>query len=167
MYSPKPSFYEGVFKMRAENGDTVKVSYTGKHENGEVFDTSDKEKAKEAGVHVPGREYVPLEIEVGAAQVIKGFDDALIGMKAGEEKEVKVPPEKGYGDRKEELVQDLPREIFTQNKVEPVEGMRINTNQGLAEIINVGKEDVKLDFNHPLAGKTIYFEIKVEELKKA
>jgi FKBP-type peptidyl-prolyl cis-trans isomerase 2 len=64
-------------------------------------------------------------------------------------------------------VQAVPLGIFTQNNLEPAEGMRINTSQGIAEIIQVGAEEVKLDFNHPLAGKTIYFEIKVEELKKA
>ncbi len=153
--------------MRVEEGDTVKVNYTGKYENGEVFDTSDEQKAKEAGSHVPGREYAPLELKVGAAQVIKGFDNALVGMEEGEEKEIKIPPEEAYGDRVKELVQAVPLEILTQNNLEPAEGMRINTSQGLAEIIQVGAEEVKLDFNHPLAGKTICFEIKVEELKKA
>lgn len=152
--------------MMVEEGDTVWVNYTGKYENGEVFDTSYEERAKEAGIYVPGREYKPLEIKVGAAQVIKGFDKALLGMKEGEEKEVKIPPDEAYGDRRAELVQSLPREIFVQNNITPVEGMRINTSQGIAEIVKVGAEEVTLDFNHPLAGKTICFEIKVEELKK-
>jgi len=153
--------------MRVEEGDTVKVNYTGKYENGKIFDTSDEQKAKEAGSHVPGREYAPLELKVGAAQVIKGFDNALRGMEEGMEKEIKIPPEEAYGDRKEELVQAVPLAIFAQNNMKPTKGMKINTGQGVAEIIHVGQEEVKLDFNHPLAGKTIYFEIKVEELKKA
>lgn len=153
--------------MQVKNGDTVKVSYTGKYEDGEVFDTSDEEKAKDSGVHVSGREYSPLEIKVGAAQVIRGFDQALVGMKEGEKKEVKIPPEEAYGETREDLVQGLPREIFTQSKIKPVEGMRVNTNQGLAKIVDVKKEEVTLDFNHPLAGKTISFEIKVEKIKTA
>lgn len=153
--------------MRVEEGDIVKVNYTGKYENGEVFDTSDEQKAKEAGSHVPGREYAPLKLKVGDAQVIKGFDKALVGMEEGAEKEIKIPPEEAYGDRTEELVQAVPLEIFTQNNLEPAKGLRIRTSQGLAEITHVGQEEVNLDFNHPLAGKTLYFEIKVEELKKA
>ncbi len=153
--------------MKVEKNDTVLVNYTGKFENGEIFDTSYEEKAKEAGIFVPGRDYSPLEIKVGAAQVIKGFDDALVGMEVGEEKEIKIGPEDAYGDRRPELVQSLPKELFLQNNITPEEGMRLNTSQGIAEIVKVSGDDVTLDFNHPLAGKTICFEIKVEDLKKA
>jgi FKBP-type peptidyl-prolyl cis-trans isomerase 2 len=153
--------------MKVEKNDTVRVNYVGKFENGEIFDTSYEEKAKEAGIHVPGRDYSSLEIKVGAAQVIKGFDDALLGMEPGEKKEIKIPPEDAYGDKRPELVQSLPMELFTQNNITPEEGMRLNTSQGIAEIVKVNDEEVTLDFNHPLAGKTICFEIQVEDLKKA
>lgn len=152
--------------MKVEKNDTVLVNYTGKFEGGEIFDTSYEEKAKEAGIHVPGREYSPLEIKVGAAQVIKGFDNALLGMEVGEEKEIKIGPEDAYGDRRDELVQSLPKELFLQNNITPEEGMRLNTSQGIAEIVKVSGDEVTLDFNHPLAGKTIFFEIKVEDVKK-
>lgn len=152
--------------MKVEKNDTVLVNYTGKFENGEIFDTSYEEKAKEAGIYVPGREYRPLEIKVGAAQVIRGFDNALLGMEVGEEKEIKIAPDDAYGDKRPELVQNLPRELFLQNNITPEEGMRLNTSQGIAEIVKVSGDDVTLDFNHPLAGKTICFEIKVEDLKK-
>ncbi len=153
--------------MKVEKNDIVLVNYTGKFENGDIFDTSYEDKAKEAGIHIPDREYSPLEIKVGAAQVIKGFDDALLGMEVGEVKEVTLAPEDAYGEKRSELVQNLPRELFLQNNITPEEGMRLNTSQGIAEIVEVTDDEVTLDFNHPLAGKTICFEIKVEDLKKA
>jgi len=80
-----------------EKGDTVRIHYTGSFKGGKVFDTSYEDKAKKAGVYSRSREYRPLPVIVGAGQVIKGFEEALIGMKLNEEKEVTIPPEKGYG----------------------------------------------------------------------
>lgn len=78
-----------------EKGDSVKLHYTGSVD-GKVFDTSYEEEAKKAGIYREDREYKPLELTVGAGQVIKGLDEALQGMKLNEEKEVIVSPEKGY-----------------------------------------------------------------------
>ena len=80
-----------------EKGDTVRVHYIGSFKGGKVFDTSYEEKAKKAGVYQRSRDYKPLPVVAGAGQVIKGFDEALLGMKLNEEKEVEIPPEKGYG----------------------------------------------------------------------
>jgi FKBP-type peptidyl-prolyl cis-trans isomerase len=77
-------------------GKIVKVDYIGKFENGTVFDTSIEEEAKKAGIYMEGRTYEPFSFVPGKRQVIEGFDEAVIGMKVGEEKEVKIPPEKGY-----------------------------------------------------------------------
>lgn len=81
----------------ADRGDTVKVHYTGRIKGGEIFDTSYEDVAKKAGVYQKGREYKPISFIIGAGKVIRGFEEALIGMKEGEEKEFEVPPEKGYG----------------------------------------------------------------------
>lgn len=78
-----------------ETGDLVKVHYTGKH-GGRVFDTTYEEVAKKVGIHRMGRKYGPVEVLVGAGGVIKGFEEALVGMRLNEEKTVVIPPEKGY-----------------------------------------------------------------------
>ncbi|HIH86688.1 MAG TPA: FKBP-type peptidyl-prolyl cis-trans isomerase, partial [Methanosarcinales archaeon] len=80
-----------------ETGDTVQVDYTGKLPDGTVFDTSDPEVAVSAGVYQEGRPYQPLVVGVGAHNVIKGFEDGLLGMKEGESRTLTIPPEEGYG----------------------------------------------------------------------
>lgn len=152
--------------MKVENGDVVKVSYTGKFENGEVFTTSREDIAREHRIHSSEREYKPLEVKVGVGQVIDGFDKALVGMRQGEEKEVEIPPEEAYGERKTELVRTIPLQVFTQNKITLEPGMRIGTKDGVATITKVDGENVEVDFNHPLASKKLIFDIKIEEIQK-
>ncbi len=81
----------------AQNGDTVSVHYIGKFPGGKAFDTSMKSEAVQSGLFNPAREYKPLQVVLGAHQVIPGFEEALIGMKINETKEVTIPPEKAYG----------------------------------------------------------------------
>lgn len=81
----------------AKNGDTVRVHYVGKFPGGKVFDTSMEKEAIRAGIAQKGRDYKPLTVKLGSGQVIKGFNDAIIGMKKGEEKTVTLPPEQAYG----------------------------------------------------------------------
>jgi len=83
--------------ISAQNGDTVSVHYLGKFPGGKVFDTSMKAEAVKAGLFSPARDYKPLQVVLGAHQVISGFEEALVGMKVNESKEVMLPPEKAYG----------------------------------------------------------------------
>ena len=84
-------------ETRAQNGDTISVHYLGKFPGGKVFDTSMKSEAIKSGLFNPARDYKPLQVSLGAHQVISGFEEALIGMKINETKEVILPPEKAYG----------------------------------------------------------------------
>lgn len=81
----------------AQNGDTVSVHYLGKFPGGKVFDTSMKAEAVKAGMFSPARDYKPLQVVLGQHQVISGFEEALLGMKVNETKEITLPPEKAYG----------------------------------------------------------------------
>ncbi len=83
--------------MKAQKGDMVSVHYLGKFVGGQVFDTSMESEAKKSGTYSPARDYKPLQVKLGANQVIPGFEEALIGMAINEEKEVSIPPEKAYG----------------------------------------------------------------------
>jgi peptidylprolyl isomerase len=83
--------------VTAQRGDTVSVHYLGKFPGGKVFDTSMKAEAVKSGLFSPARDYKPLQIVLGAHQVIRGFEEALIGMKVNETKEIILPPEKAYG----------------------------------------------------------------------
>lgn len=140
--------------QQIKSGDTVKVHYHGKLTNGETFDTSE------------GRD--PLQFTVGAGQVIKGFDDALINMTVGEKKTVQIPVEEAYGDRRDDMVVEYPRQEFPA-EMNPEVGMQLNMsdNQGNnfpVVITEVQDELVILDANHPLAGKDLIFDLEVVEI---
>jgi len=152
--------------LKIEDGDIVHFHYTGKFENGEIFDTSQEDAAREAGLHNSQMNYQPLVVKIGAGQIIKGLDEALLGMEEGEEKKVTIPPEKGYGSKRPELVQEVHLEAFRQSGIEPKEGMLIGTSQGAAVVTGVGEDFVEMDFNHPLAGKTLVFEVKVKAIER-
>jgi len=84
-------------ELKAQKGDTVSVHYIGKFPGGKIFDTSMEKEAKNAGLYNAARDYHPLMVVLGTGKVIQGFDEALMGMKVNEEKEVVIPPEKAYG----------------------------------------------------------------------
>lgn len=141
--------------MAVKKGDKVKVDYTGTLEDGTVFDSSEKHGE-------------PLEFEVGAGQMIKGFDDAVVGMKSGDEKDITLKPEDAYGDPNPQLVKDIPREQLPKD-VELKEGMMLgmtlpNGTQIPAKITEVAGSSVKIDLNHPLSGKVLKFKIKLVEV---
>ena len=141
--------------MAIKQGDKIKVEYTGTLDDGSVFDASEKHGQ-------------PLEFEVGAKQVIKGFDEAVVGMEKGQEKEVTIPPAEAYGEPNEKLVQEVPLDKLP--KEQPLKpGMMLmvtlpNGQKIPAKIKEVTKDMAKLDMNHPLAGKTLHFKIKVVEV---
>lgn len=141
-----------------EEGKKVKVEYEGKLESGEVFDSS---KDKDGNSN-------PLEFTVGSNQVIKGFEEEIKQMEKGEEKEFNIPAEKAYGDRKEELKKEIPKESLPQEK-ELKAGMvlAVQTPQGQfpVKIEEVKEKSAILDFNHPLAGKNLIFKVKVVDIQ--
>jgi len=138
--------------LTAKNGDKVKIEYTGTLEDGTIFDSS----ADHGN---------PLEFEVGSGQVIKGFDDAILGMKEGEEKQFSIEPADAYGEHDPTLVQKVPREIFPQ-EAELVPGLLFEAGLPTGEKVPATITDVQggivsVDLNHPLAGKKLNFKIKV------
>ena len=138
-----------------KKGDTIKVDYEGSLEDGTVFDASQNHGQQ-------------LEFEVGSGQLIKGFDEAVVGMKVGQEKKVDIDPEHAYGQRDPEMLKEIPREQLPKNQ-EPKVGMGIviglpNGSKFPATIAKVSDKTVTLDLNHPLAGKKLTFKIKVAQI---
>lgn len=139
---------------RVENGHFVKVDYTGKMENGDVFHTTANGE--------------PVEIEVGAGKIIRGFEDELIGMSENEKKTFTLAPEKGFGPRDENLTHEYTRSDLPPD-VEPKVGdvVGLQTPEGAqvpARVTYVDDEKVSLDLNHPLAGQALSFDVKVLEI---
>ncbi len=138
---------------KVRKGDAVSVHYTGKLEDGTVFDSS------------VGRD--PLSFKVGSGQMIAGFDEGVVGMADGEKKTITIPPEKAYGFRNPELVVPVPKEpIVAGIGHEPEVGTNLQmtiSNGGILDgyVTEVSEDTIKVDFNHKLADRTLIFEIEV------
>jgi FKBP-type peptidyl-prolyl cis-trans isomerase SlyD len=146
--------------MAIKEGDFIRLSYTGSA-NGIIFDTTDEENAKTAGIQSSTAIYGPVTICVGQKHVILGLDEELAKKKAGAEGDVTVPPEKAFGERDPKRVQSFAKSKF---KEKPVRGMRVNVEeQGEGLVVDVIGSRVIVDFNPPLAGQTLTYHYKIEE----
>jgi FKBP-type peptidyl-prolyl cis-trans isomerase 2 len=155
--------------MAIATGDSVTLEYTGRLDDGTVFDTSLESVADESELaeSQPDREYSPLTVEVGEGQIIDGLEEALPGMEQGETRTVTIPPEKAYGEWTEERVREYDAAEFSQmlDGETPEEGEFVQTAQGdFAEITHADDETVRLDFNHSLAGETLEFDIEIVDV---
>ena len=135
---------------QAKKGDMVQVHYTGRLKGGEVFDSS------EGGD--------PLEFEIGAGDVIKGFDEGVVGMNVGDDKQIDIETDDAYGERLEALDQTISREGLNRY-TEPHVGMSLvmqlpDGNQIPVAITEVTEDSITLDANHPLAGQKLIFDVK-------
>jgi FKBP-type peptidyl-prolyl cis-trans isomerase 2 len=227
-----------VPSLAARMRDTVYVSYTGRFTNGTIFDTSYEGVAKEAGIYDVLRDYKPLEFTIGEGRVIPGFEDAVIGMKVGEEKTVRIPPKEAYGGvdpgkveqvnrtqtyprienvSRKEFIENIGRrpfigmryvsppyiwnrtvlnftdfvvtvrhdpgpdataptdfgtaEVSVDNeslymRVSPKIGRAVRTPVGMGVVVNVTENMITVDFNHRLAGKTLIFDLKLENVTR-
>lgn len=140
--------------QQVKSGDKVKVHYNGKLQNGETFDSSE------------GRE--PLEFTVGGGQVIKGFDEGVMGMQVGDKKTVEIEVGDAYGEKNEDMIIEFPKTQFP-NDMKPEVGMQLMMNNGQGQsfpvLVKEVKEDsVLLDANHPLAGEDLIFDIELVEI---
>ena len=139
---------------QAENGDSVKVHYTGKLDDGTVFDSS-----------VDGE---PLEFKLGEDQLIPGFESAVVGMHAGETKTIRIIADDAYGPHQEEMVLVIDRSEFPDD-IDPKVGEQLSMQDAEGEefevkIVDASEETVTLDGNHPLAGENLTFEIQLVEI---
>ena len=150
--------------MAVATGDTVTIEYTGRLQDGTVFDTSLASVADENGLDAhPDREYTPLTVEVGSGQIIEGLEDGLVGLEAGDEESITVPPEAAYGARTEDRVVEYDTgDLEEMIGKEPEPGMELQTEEGLpGRIVQIDEGRVRVDFNHELAGETLTFDVEV------
>ncbi len=143
--------------MQIEKNKVVSIDYTLTNQDGTVLDSSE------------GRQ--PLPYIQGIGNIIPGLEEALEGKAAGDKLEVSIPPEKGYGQHDESLMQDLPKEQFSEiPNLEPGMQLEARSPEGHVQVIRIAKvegETVTIDGNHPLAGQTLNFDVKVVEVRDA
>jgi peptidylprolyl isomerase len=143
--------------MQAKQGDVVRVHYTGRLTDGTQFDSSE------------GRE--PLEFTVGAGQMIKGFDDGVVGMNVGDKKTLNIPATEAYGERDEQAIIEFPASnIPADMKLEP--GMQLTLRNQYGQpvpvvVLEVQTEVIIMDANHMLAGKELVFDVELVEIIEA
>lgn len=138
-----------------ETGSKIKVHYTGTFDDGEVFDSSRQAEQ-------------PFEFEVGAGQVIPGFENAVVGMKAGETKQVRFTEEEAYGPYNQEMIFDADPSQF-EDGLSPEVGQQFQTQMQdgtplLLTVKAVSDDKITLDANHPMAGKALNFDLEVIEV---
>lgn len=147
--------------MAIKDGDFIRLSYTGKVGDN-VFDTTDEEEAKKAGIHSANAVYGPVTICVGQKHVIVGLDEELAGKEAGAKGSVTVTPEKAFGERDPKRIKSFPKNLF---KEKPVRGMPVKLEEeGEGTVVDVIGSKVIVDFNAPLAGKTLTYDYSIEEM---
>ncbi|SIO04930.1 FKBP-type peptidyl-prolyl cis-trans isomerase [Chitinophaga niabensis] len=140
--------------QQVKTGDTVRVHYHGRLENGDTFDKSEGK--------------APLEFKVGTGSVIKGFDNGVLDMKVGEKKTLNIPVEEAYGPKSDELIMEFPKANIPAD-LNPEVGMELQMSNPQGQVFPVrvaavGAEFITLDANHPLAGEPLIFDIELVEI---
>lgn len=150
--------------MAFEKGDFILVDYVAKvKETGEVFDTTLEEVAKKERFYKEGEIYEPKLVVVGEGWMLKAVDEALQSLEIEKTTEIEVPPEKAFGTRDPEKVRMVPLRRLVAKGITPQVGMQVEFNGKLATIRTIGAGRVQLDFNPPLAGKTLIYEVTVKK----
>ena len=148
--------------MALDKGSLVLVNYTAKiKDTDEAFDTTIEEDAKKFDIHDPTRTYEPRLISVGDGWVLKGLDEALTNANVGENMNVEVPPDKGFGARDPEKVRMIPLRKLGEKAEEVKVGDAIEIDDKVGIIRFIGSGRVQIDYNHRLAGKTITYALQV------
>ncbi|HNX09589.1 MAG TPA: peptidylprolyl isomerase [Methanothrix sp.] len=148
------------FEMTVKNGDFIRIDYT-ETVDGQVIAATDKDVATEKGIFSEDIQYGPHLVIIGAGQLVKGFEEDLIGKEIGYAGKIEIPPESAFGLRDPKKVEMFPANRFKDQK--PVPGMRVGVEGRSGTITRVIGRKVSVDFNHPLADKTVVYEYKITE----
>lgn len=149
-------------ELSVEKGDFILIDYvTTIKETGEVFDTTSEDKAKESGILKENAVYEPMLVVVGEGWVLKELDDSLLGLELNTPAIIEIPPERGFGPRDPSKIRRVPIRRFRGQDVNLFPGAQIEVEGSTAVVRSVGSGRVQLDFNPPLAGKTLVYDLTV------
>ncbi|MBN2880531.1 peptidylprolyl isomerase [Candidatus Woesearchaeota archaeon] len=142
--------------------DFIELEYTGVlKSNGNIFDTTNSNLAKEKGIFNPKMRYEPIKICIGENHIIPGLDSRLLKVELNKETELEVPTEEAFGKKDPKLIMLISASKFKKENVRPLPGMQINVDNQIATVKSVNGGRVMVDFNHPLAGQDVIYKVKV------
>ena len=150
--------------MKLKKGDFIEVEYTGKvKETNEIFDLTSEEEAKKNKIYNPKAAYGPVIICLGEGDLIKGLDEQLIDKEMGSYT-IEIPSEKAFGKKDPKLMKIVSTNIFKKQKITPFPGLRLNLDGFIGTVRSVSGGRTILDLNHPLAGRNLVYEIKINRI---
>ena len=154
--------------MPLQKGDFILIDYTAKvKETSEVFDTTNEETSKKEHLHKEGEIYEPKLIIIGEGWMLKPLDEAFITMEPAKPATVEIPPDKAFGPRDAEKVRRVPLKQLLAKDINPAIGARVEYGGKMATVRAMGAGRVLLDFNPPLAGKTLVYDVTVQKKLEA
>lgn len=146
-----------------KSGDFIYIDYVGRvKDTGEIFDLTIESVAKKEKVYAPGVSYKPVSVVIDGNFVIKGLNDALKEMSVGDKRTVLIEPKDGFGERDVNYVRPVPLSSFKGQNIDPTPGSWVTINGVRGKIVSADGGRIKIDFNHPLAGKRIEYEVEVK-----
>ena len=145
--------------MPLQKKDFIEIEFTGKVKDGEIFDSNIKQDLEKLDSKATPK---PLVFCLGEGMFLKGVDDFLIGKEIGKYK-IELTPESAFGNRDSSLVKMIPLKVFKQHNVNPVPGTVFNFDNRMAKILTVSGGRVMVDFNNPVAGKEVVYNIKIKK----
>ncbi|MBW2977405.1 FKBP-type peptidyl-prolyl cis-trans isomerase [Candidatus Woesearchaeota archaeon] len=147
-----------------KKGDFIEIEYTGKVKEGLiVFDTTDEKIAKENELYTAQGTYGPVVVCLGQEQLLKGLEEELEGKETGKEYTIELPPEKAFGKKNAKLIRMIPYSTFKKQGIEPQPGLQVNVD-GAIGIVKTAGGRCLVDFNNPLAGRDIIYQIKINKI---
>lgn len=151
--------------MNMKDGTFIELEFTGRiTETGEIFDLTDEQVAKENKIYNPKTRYGPVTIIIGEKMILKSLEDAIKKMKPQEKKKITLSPEESFGKRNPDLMKVFSLAHFRSQKITPVVGQIITLGDNVSgKVLSVSAGRVRIDFNHPLAGRTLEYDLKLNK----
>ncbi len=151
--------------VKTKEHDFIEVDYTGKiKETNQIFDLTNEEQAKKENLYNPKATYGPRIICLGESQILKSLDKFLIDKEVGKQYIIELKPEEGFGKKDPKMVKIVTVDTLKKQNINPFPGLQINASGLIATIRSVNSGRATIDFNHPLAGKNLVYEIKINKL---
>lgn len=151
--------------MKTKKNDFIEIEFVGRiKETNQIFDLTDEDLAKKEKIHNPNASYKPVIICLGQNDVIPGLDEELQEKETGKKYTIEILPEKSFGKKDPKLMKLIPASIFKEKNIKPFPGLQININNMIGVIRTVSGGRIIVDFNHPLAGRNLVYEVKINKI---